>query len=145
MKQRALWKPTEFRNHPVSFSGAMRRGLWRGIVRHVYDGDSYAVFLDKGFFDYQLLDIRLKDVDTPEMVGEKRADGLAAKEAVALRLLPDKPVLIRVAMSTVDLEKRTFERYVADIIGFDEQGKEYDFGEYLVWGGYATKMTEVAV
>jgi endonuclease YncB( thermonuclease family) len=137
---RTLWKPTEFRNHPVPFSSAMRRGLWRAIVRHIYDADSVACFIDKGFFDYQMLDIRIKDIDAPEVVGENRAAGLAAKDAVIARLLPDRPVLLRVAMSSVDLEKRTFERFVADVIAFDPEGQEYDFGEYLVWGGYAVRV-----
>jgi endonuclease YncB( thermonuclease family) len=136
---RTLWKPTEFRNHPVSFSGAMRRGLWRGIVRHIYDADSYAVFTDKGFFDYQMLDIRLKDVDAPEVVGVSRAAGLAAKDFVIARLLPDRPVLFRVSMSTVDLEKRTFERYVADVMLFVD-GKETDLAELLIYSGHAVRV-----
>jgi endonuclease YncB( thermonuclease family) len=87
-----------------------------------------------------MLDIRIKDIDAPEVVGENRAAGLAAKDAVIARLLPDRPVLLRVAMSSVDLEKRTFERFVADVIAFDPEGQEYDFGEYLVWGGYAVRV-----
>lgn len=136
---RTLWKPTEFRAHPVSFSGAMRRGLWRGIVRHIYDADSFAIFCDKGFFDYQMLDIRLKDVNAPEVVGENRAAGLAAKDFVVARLLPDRPVLFRVAMSSVDLERRTFERFVADVTLFVD-GKETDLAELLVYSGHAVRV-----
>lgn len=139
LKPRTLWKPTEFRRHPVSFTTAMRRGMWRGVVRHVYDGDSYAIFLDKGFFDYQMIDIRLKDADTPEVVGTFKLQGLLAKEVVEHLLLPDQPVLIKVAMSTVDLERRTFERFVADVIMFDGT-TEYDLANFLVDGGYAVRV-----
>ena len=133
------WKPTEFRSHPVSFSGAMRRGLWRGIVRYCYDADSLAVFTDKGFFDYQMIDVRVKDINAPEVVGASRAEGIAAKDAVMQLLMPDRPVLLRVAMSTVDLERRTFERYVADVTLF-MNGIETDLADLLVASGFAVRV-----
>jgi endonuclease YncB( thermonuclease family) len=107
-------KPAEFETHPVSFADAMRDGKFRGVVKRVHDGDTYSVFIDEGFFDYAVKDIRLADVNTPEVVGVERAAGMEA-QVFAASLLLEQPIVLRTQMQSTGSERMTFDRYVADV------------------------------
>lgn len=99
-------KPIEFFQHPVNFPNP---SVFRGVVRHVVDGDTLDVLVDLGFQTYQYLTIRLRNIDTPEIVGSRRAEGLAAKRAVE-NLALNRPVRL-----TVYQDRVSFGRYVADV------------------------------
>jgi len=106
-------KPTEFAEHPASFSEAQAKGLCRAVCKHVVDGDTFDVLIDLGWNCYAYETLRLHDVDTPEIFRPKseaeRDLGLKARYRVT-ELILDKPVLIR---SFKDAE--TFGRFVADV------------------------------
>lgn len=51
-------------------------------VASVYDGDSITLDVDLGFHITHQIKTRLFEIDTPEIRGEEREDGLAAKQYV---------------------------------------------------------------
>lgn len=56
---------------------------YRGIVRSKYDGDSWRLDIDQGFGDWKHnRRIRLYGIDTPEIKGVERPQGLIALDAV---------------------------------------------------------------
>lgn len=54
---------------------------YRAFVVSVYDGDTITVDIDLGFNVWKMAEkIRLYGIDTPEIRGEEREDGLIAKD-----------------------------------------------------------------
>ena len=78
-------------------------------LRRVIDGDTYLLDVDLGFYVTTAQRIRLRGVDTPEVVGETRAAGLAAK-TYAESLLTGQQLTI-----SSHKDERSFERWVADV------------------------------
>jgi len=122
-------KPIEFSEHPAAFDDVRAQGLYRAHCRYVVDGDTFDVLIDLGFQNYAYEALRLRDVDTPEIRGDERERGLAAKARVQ-ELILDTPVLVR---SFKDVE--TFGRFVADVLYWKE-GEWLDLGETLVSEGH---------
>lgn len=107
-------KPLEFANH----FHALTTMEYRGVVRHVVDGDTIDVLVDLGCGQYTYLTVRVKDVDTPELF----RDSLEARERAALAKaftveeVMGRPVLIRTYK-----DRQTFGRYLAEVL---YQGKD---------------------
>lgn len=104
-----MWRPPAFANHPASFHAP----TWRAFCHEIVDGDTYTCLIDLGFLAYSYQRIRLRGLDTPEVVGPEATWGLAAKQR-ATELLLNQPVLL-----TVHRDERTFERWVADVQVYD--------------------------
>lgn len=107
-----------FEKHPVPFANAMGQGLFRAFVDMVHDGDSYFCLVDLGFTTYEYIEIRLADVNTAEIVGAERAQGLTAKVFVEQRI-SGQPVLLRTRLDSSGEASMSFVRYVADVLVFD--------------------------
>lgn len=61
--------------------------FYNGIVVSVYDGDSLRAHIDLGFNMWMMNEpIRLIGIDTPEIRGEERPQGLIARDYVRERL-----------------------------------------------------------
>lgn len=80
-----------------------------GKIHRVLDGDTLDVVLDLGFHVSRLERLRLVGVNTPEIKGLHRDDGIAAKSFLA-SLLPEG-TLVRVSTNKTD----KYGRYVANI------------------------------
>lgn len=122
-------KPQEFAKH------FFRLDLmhFRGVVAHVVDGDTIDVFVDLGFNSYQYVTVRLKDVNTPELVGvpvEIAERGRAAKAFVAQEVLGKQ-----VSMVTFK-DRTTFGRYVADVF-YEVNGEAVSLTERIKAAGHA--------
>jgi hypothetical protein len=105
-------KLAELRAHPVSFAQAMQEGLWRGVVKECYDGDTFDILLDKGHYDYAVRPYRMVGYDTWEMDGPDKTRGLLAKVFVESKIL-NQPVLIRSEMVLAGThEKLSITRYL---------------------------------
>lgn len=100
-------RPAEFALHPMPFPSPSR---YRAVVRHVIDGDTFDCLVDLGFSSFQYLTVRVRNVDTPEVVGASRAAGLAAKARTEALCLGSA-----VALSTYATDRTTFGRWVADV------------------------------
>jgi endonuclease YncB( thermonuclease family) len=78
-------------------------------IERVVDGDTIYVDVDLGFFLRQVMNLRLKGIDTPEIRGEERPEGLKAKQFVEDTLSQCPAVVIR----TYKVGK--YGRYIADL------------------------------
>lgn len=113
-------KPAEFNQHPLDLE--YLQPTYRGVVKHVVDGDTLDVFIDLGLNQYAYETLRIAGIDTPEIYrakdeDEKRA-GFAARKRVE-QLLLGKPVKI-----VTSKDKTSFGRYIADVYYAEELGDE---------------------
>lgn len=109
-------KPSEFRNHPVKFPA---NTIYRGVIKHVVDGDTVDILADLGLFHYAYITVRLRGIDAPEIFGKDAAAehpaGMAAK-GFAVEELLNKPVYIKTYK-----DRTSFGRFEADIY-YDKSG-----------------------
>lgn len=100
-------KPAEFVNFPAALSAHAAYGPYRGVVRHVVDGDTLDVMLDLGLNDYCYRTLRLRGIDTPEL---NTVEGREVRDYVR-QLLP----LGTYCVVSTFKDVTTFGRYVADV------------------------------
>lgn len=117
-----------------SFSGHPQKMVYpyntfRAICTEVYDGDTYTMLVDLGFYTYITLRVRMKSIDTPEVktkdLVEKTA-GLAARDRVA-ELILNKPCVI-----VTDKDTTSFDRWIAEVYYFGEDGSMIHLGQQLL-------------
>jgi endonuclease YncB( thermonuclease family) len=94
-----------------------REHLWRFRARplRVLDGDSVIVECDTGFYGRQEVNIRIADLNAPEL---NEPGGIEArlKLSAALTWMSGWPLrVVTRQRETVVSEVRSFERYVADL------------------------------
>lgn len=86
--------------------------FYRAIVVSIYDGDTIRVNIDLGFNTWIFnVKLRLFGIDTPELRGDEREQGLAAKKFVEDRI----PVGQEIRVATVKDSTGKFGRYLATI------------------------------
>ena len=67
---------------------------YRAIVTGVYDGDSITIDIDLGFNNWKKNQkVRLFGINTPEIRGEERPDGLVSRDRLR-ELILDKEIII---------------------------------------------------
>lgn len=67
---------------------------YRAVVTGVYDGDSITIDIDLGFNNWMKNQkVRLLGINTPEIRGEERPDGLVARDRLR-ELILDKEIII---------------------------------------------------
>ncbi|MEP2935893.1 MAG: thermonuclease family protein [Gilvibacter sp.] len=101
---------------------------YKAHIKDVYDGDTVTAVVDLGFLHYQEMKLRLYGIDTPELRGEEREQGLIVRDIVREMIL-DKEVEIH---SFKDKQGK-YGRYLATII-IDG----LDLNQWLVDNGHAT-------
>ena len=83
---------------------------YRAVIRSIYDGDSIRVDVDLGFGAWlHNLPIRLHGVDTPEVRGPERVQGLASKAWLEQRVPPGTKVILE----TIKDATGKYGRYLA--------------------------------
>ncbi|MDH4099942.1 MAG: thermonuclease family protein [Nitrospirota bacterium] len=82
---------------------------YKATLVYVVDGDTVDVNVDLGFQITQTMRLRFNGINTPELRGEERAEGLKAKAFVEEELGKAKTIGIK----TYKIE--SFGRYVADV------------------------------
>lgn len=106
--------------------------VYRAKVTDVYDGDSITVDIDLGFgIIYRNQKIRLKGINTPEVRGIERPEGLQARDALR-ELILDKEI----TLVTVKDKKGKFGRYIGEIFLDIE---DISINEWLVKSGHAER------
>jgi len=89
---------------------------YRAIVTNVYDGDTITVNIDLGFsiwmFDQKL---RLFGIDTPELRGEEREEGLVVRDYVREKI----PVGSDIIIETVKDKTGKYGRYLATVFYYN--------------------------
>lgn len=84
---------------------------YRAVVRRVIDGDTIVVTVDVGFGIEHTDSIRLLHINAPEMVGESRAEGYAARAALETLIPENHTVLIQ----TVRDKREKYGRLLANV------------------------------
>ena len=104
---------------------------YKATVKSIYDGDTIRVDIDLGFgiiFKDQAL--RLLGIDTPEVRGEERSQGLISKKFVEERI----PAGSVIKIITERDRKEKFGRYLATVF-YGEDSK--NLNEELLQNGMA--------
>lgn len=109
--------------------------IFEGVVERIIDGDTYDVMVDCGFRRYSQERLRLLEVDTPEVRGPERPEGLKATAFVEA-LIP-----VGSTITFKSYEHDSFGRWLADVYYLDADGTmqrladtilEHDMGELFV-------------
>lgn len=101
---------------------------YKAKIIDVYDGDTVTAMVDLGFLHFQEMKLRLYGIDTPELRGEEREQGIVVRDILREMVL-GKKVTIR---SYKDKQGK-YGRYLANIIL--EDGLEVN--QWLVDNGHA--------
>lgn len=105
--------------------------IWRYYctVDRIIDGDTIDLIIDLGFFTHTKIRVRLLDIDTPEIRGPERPEGLQAKAFVE-EWLAERDVLV------VETHKTgKYGRWLADLW---VTGHDQSLVEALKSAGYDT-------
>ncbi len=103
---------------------------YKAVCSRVVDGDTYVLDIDLGFRVSVSIEGRLAGVNTPEIYGASREQGLAAKAYVEA-LLIGQPLIVESHKGA-----RSFARWVVDITLPDGR----DLAQALVESGYAVAV-----
>lgn len=104
---------------------------YKATVNSIYDGDTIRVDIDLGFgIIFRDQPLRLLGIDTPELRGEERPQGLLSKAFVEERI----PVGSIIKIVTQKDRKEKFGRYLA-IVYYGEESK--NLNEELLQTGMA--------
>jgi len=108
--------------------------FYNGTVVSIYDGDTIRADVDLGFsMSIKNMKLRLSGIDTPELRGDERPQGLLAKQFVVDRI----PVGSKIQIMTEKDRTGKYGRYLATI--FYDGGK--NLNEELVETGHAVIYT----
>lgn len=84
---------------------------YRAYVRRVYDGDTITVDIDLGFgVCLQKQKIRLAGIDTPEIRGKEKAEGIKSRDALRGKI-SNKWVIIKTAKD----KKGKYGRWIGEV------------------------------
>ena len=104
--------------------------IYKGKVIKVVDGDTVDIAVDLGFGVKMIQRFRLYSINAPEMRGEDRALGKAAKQFLT-ELIIDKPIMVK----TYKDEQGKYGRYLADLYTVDMEC----INEIMVKNGHAVE------
>jgi micrococcal nuclease len=91
-----------------------------GKILKVIDGDTCDAQLSLGFDIWVTQRLRLAGIDTPEVKGESRSSGLAAKSFVEDWVIAAGPTVL---IKTYKDKSEKYGRYLAEIFHADDQSK----------------------
>jgi len=111
---------------------------YKATIVKVYDGDTFTIDIDLGFYiAYDQQVIRLARVNTPEIRGDEREEGLKVRDTVRSLILGKE-----VTIKTIKDKKEKYGRYLAEIEFEDEKGKLINLSDYLIKNGFAKLYAE---
>lgn len=108
---------------------------YRARVRSIYDGDTLRLDIDLGMGVWlKNQTIRLKGIDTPELYGNDRKNGLKSRDEVRRLIPPETEVIIK----TFKDSKGKYGRWIAEI--WFGENKEKLLNEILVEENFAEEV-----
>ena len=121
--------------------------IYKAVVLKVIDGDTFDLLIDLGFHVFVEKRIRLDGVDTPEVRGEEKPEGLISKAAVE-ELIGGKQVKV-ISVRERDKYGRTIARILfgENDIDLTDYLLENELGEPYVklFSGFVTKIKGLLV
>lgn len=122
----------EFSDHPQKI--VYPYNTFRAICKEVYDGDTFTMLIDLGFHTYVTIRVRLKSVNTPEIrtkdLAEKQA-GYESRDRVRELILHKSCVVV------TDKDTTSFDRWIAEVYYFGDDGSMIHLGLQLIDEGKA--------
>lgn len=112
---------------------------YRSWCTEVYDGDTYTMLVDLGFYTYTTIRVRVKSVNTPEIKTKdplEKAAGIRARDRVR-ELILNKPCII-----ITDKDTMSFDRWIAEVEYFGENGSTINIGQQLLNEGLAVPFVK---
>lgn len=91
------------------------RPNWGARSKGVVDGDTLDLTIDKGMGDYSDIRVRVLGIDTPELRGEERDEGLLAKKIVQRWVADHCAVGTKWPLLIETYKADSFGRYLARI------------------------------
>lgn len=104
-------------------------------VQRIIDGDTIDVLVDCGFRRYSRERLRLARINTPEIRGNEREQGLIAKAFVE-KAMPEGSVI-----AFTSLKEDAFGRWLSEIFYIDQNDLEYNLSDELLAHGLAELYT----
>lgn len=109
---------------------------YRARITKVYDGDTFTAEIDLGLRVKVTGRLRLARVNTPEVRGPERPEGLRVRDYVR-GLILGKAVVI----STQKDKKGKYGRWIAEVVYIDTFWKTVNLSEHLVQQGMAREVS----
>lgn len=107
--------------------------FYRAVVRSVYDGDTCTVDIDLGLHTWLHGEkLRFYRIDTPELRGEDREQGLVVRDFVREKI-QDKEIMVQ----TIKDKTGKYGRYLAEIWMIEPDGQLTNLNDLLLDMGYA--------
>jgi micrococcal nuclease len=107
---------------------------YRAMVEHIVDGDTIQVLLDLGDRTYRTRRVRLLGYNAPEIVGQNRAAGIAARDALAEIIPPDSRVYIETY-----LDRESFDRLLGHVYAPGNGDELLDVAGAMIASGHGAK------
>lgn len=112
----------------------MENYIYKAKIESIYDGDTMTCTIDCGFGVYlSKQKIRLFGIDTPEVRGDEKKDGIRIRDIVRKKLLGKE-----ITLKTIKDKKGKYGRYLG-IIYLNENNDYININEWLVENNYAEK------
>lgn len=112
---------------------------YRAWCTEVYDGDTFTMLVDLGFYTYTTIRVRLQSIDTPEIKTKdqlEKAAGIRARDRTK-ELILNKPCVI-----ITDKDVTSFDRWIAEVEYFGEDGSLINVGQQLLNEGLAVPFVK---
>lgn len=103
-------------------------------VLKVYDGDTITVEIDCGFDTFRIESLRLANINTPELRGDEREEGLKSRDWLRLQIERAKILEQDITIKTYKDKTGKYGRYIADLYI-----EERNINEELVQEGLAER------
>ncbi len=107
---------------------------YRGTLMRTIDGDTIRVRLDLGVNVSIVIDLRIAGINAPEIVGESREAGMGARAAL-FNLTASRPLYVM-----THKDKRSFARWVGDVLVENPEGGMIDVAEEMIKLGMAERV-----
>lgn len=91
------------------------------FVEKVYDGDTITVMIDLGFDTFRIESIRLYGIDTPEIRGEERPEGLISKQYVLDKINNSYDITLRTEKDRTGKYGRYLGTFYIDGVNLNEE------------------------
>jgi len=134
-----LTKPAELTINFIRKGVAMKSHLYyyRALVKYVYDGDTITADIDLGLHAWVHDEkIRLSRINTPELKGDEREQGLIARDYLR-ELIDGKEIFLQ----TIKDDKGKYGRYIAELWLEQTPNEWINVNDLLVEQGYAQYVT----
>jgi len=124
---------------------APRMYTYRAGVIDIYDGDTMTVLMDMGLKEYKVRTLRLYGINTPELRGEEREQGLVVRDYVREQLGSNTPwtmkrpklVLPSVVIETHKDKSGKYGRLLATVYYYRDMGGWLNLNAELLRLNYA--------